>query len=426
PDPLACPVCRGPLSVRAASVRCTACALRYPRRDGVYLLGPPFAVSAAGRTFATDRMRRLAADAHAVGWDAARQRFAAEVLTGTLRAPEQSRWARLRAKVAGTTGLENLTCARVVDPLRLPLPDGSVNLVVAPGLVEWFTAVAGERVLSAACGRELLGELRRVLAPRGQAYVATDNRTGLTRLLGARRASGASFSARGLREAAAAAGFRGSRLVAPIPFQHKFHQVLELEPSSAVRLSADPYRTRGRLVRPLVKAWDVCNRDGALERRLHPLLPSLGAVLSTEPEIPSLAERLLEHLATGGQIAHGRQLTRYFVRAKGAAVLVAGAPDGDGVIIRLPLDERAEATAAVLRQLRRATEERVAVDGDEFARLCGRWLEELRGIVGREPRVALDAIERRLERTLIGRTLPLGWHHGDYDFANLLYGPREA
>src|SRR5439155_1054917 len=118
---------------------------------------------------------------------------AAEVLPGTLRAPEQSRWARLRAKVAGTTwedtlqdlvdptragwkfllnlrsnawvlflgpswgaapvslarsaahvvvldgsverlrlvheqaaaaGLENLTFARVVDPLRLPLPDG--------------------------------------------------------------------------------------------------------------------------------------------------------------------------------------------------------------------------------------------------------------------------------------------------------------
>jgi len=549
--------------VRAASVRCTACALRYPRRDGVYLLGPPFAVNVAGRTFATDRMRRLAADAHAVGWDAARQRFAAEVLAGTLRAPEQSRWARLRAKVTGTTwedtlqdlvdptragwkfllnlrstawvlflgpswgaapvslarsaahvvvldgsverlrlvrehaaaaGLENLTFARVVDPLRLPLPDGSVNLVVAPGLVEWFTAVAGERVLSAACGRELLGELRRVLAPRGQAYVATDNRTGLTRLLGARRASGASFSARGLREAAAAAGFRGSRVVAPIPFQHKFHQVLELEPSSPVRLSADPYRTRGRLVRPLVKAWDVCNRNGALERRLHPLLPSLGAVLSTEPEIPSLAERLLEHLAAGGQIAHGCELTRYFVRAKGAAVLVASAPDGDGVIVRLPLDERAEAACAahhqaletlvsdlrspeelrrlfpapyargslegqpffaesavpgeagriyysrgtrrydrailnaaeVLRQLRRATERPVPVDGNEFARLCGRWLEELRGIVGREPRVALDAIERRLERTLVGRTLPLGWHHGDYDFANLLYGPRDA
>ena len=72
PDPLACPVCRGPLSVRTASVRCTACALRYPRRDGVYLLGPPFALNAAGRTFATDRMRRLAADAHAVGWETAR------------------------------------------------------------------------------------------------------------------------------------------------------------------------------------------------------------------------------------------------------------------------------------------------------------------------------------------------------------------
>src|SRR5207249_1727696 len=82
--------------------------------------------------------------------------------------------------------------------------------------------------------------------------------------------------------------------------------------------------------------------------------------------------------------------------------------------------------AEALRQLRRATETPVRVDANEFARLCGRWLEDLRGIVGREPRVALEAIERRLERTLVGRTLPLGWHHGDYDFANLLYGPRDA
>ena len=346
-------------------------------------------------------MRRLAADAHAMGWEMARHRFAAEVLSGTLRAPEESRFARLRAKLAGTTwedtlqdlvdptragwkfllnlqagawvlflgpswgaapvslarsvghvvvldgnverlrlvreqaqaaGLDNLTYARVVDPLRLPLPDGSVNLVVAPSLGEWFGAVAGTRVMPAACGREL----RRVLAPRGQASAATDNRTGITRLAGARRASGAAFTAGGLREAATAAGFRAARVLAPIPFHHKFHQVLELEPSTAVRLSADPYRTRGRLVRPLVKAWDVGNRNGALERRLHPLLPSLSAVLSTEPEIPSLAERILGHLAAGRQIPSGCRLTRYFVRAKGAAVLVLGAPDGHGVIIRLP------------------------------------------------------------------------------------------
>src|SRR5439155_1245971 len=101
---------------RAPRVRCAACALRYPRRDGVYLLGPPFAVNVAGRTFASDRMRRLAADAHAAGWDVARQRFAAEVLAGTLRAPEQSRWARLRAKVAGTTWEDTLQ--DLVDPTR--------------------------------------------------------------------------------------------------------------------------------------------------------------------------------------------------------------------------------------------------------------------------------------------------------------------
>jgi aminoglycoside phosphotransferase (APT) family kinase protein len=82
--------------------------------------------------------------------------------------------------------------------------------------------------------------------------------------------------------------------------------------------------------------------------------------------------------------------------------------------------------ADVLRELRRATEQPVVLDAVEFERLCGRWLGELRGLVREESRPTLDAVARWLERTLLGTTLPLGWHHGDYDFANLLYGPGDA
>jgi aminoglycoside phosphotransferase (APT) family kinase protein len=38
----------------------------------------------------------------------------------------------------------------------------------------------------------------------------------------------------------------------------------------------------------------------------------------------------------------------------------------------------------------------------------------------------LDTVERFLRDTLVGATLPLGWYHGDYDFANLLYGPDDT
>ena len=204
PELLACPVCRGPLSERANRVRCRTCALHYVRKDGVYFRGPPFATNPAPATFATERMRRLLDESAAVGWEEARSRFTSEVLSGGLRAPERSRLARVRAKLAGTTwedtlqdlvdptrggwkflldlhpgarvlflgptwgaapltlargcaqvvvldgalerlqlcqqqargaGLANVTFGRVLDPLRLPLADGSLDLVVVPSQI---------------------------------------------------------------------------------------------------------------------------------------------------------------------------------------------------------------------------------------------------------------------------------------------------
>jgi aminoglycoside phosphotransferase (APT) family kinase protein len=394
---------------------------------------------------------------------------------------------------AWDAGLRNLTLARVMDPVRLPLPDGSVDLVVVPGIADWFRAIAGTRMLPANCGAQLLVELRRVLGARGQAYIAGDNRHGVSWLFGPRHPAGAGYSARALRVAAGAAGFPGCELYAPVPFRHKFHQIVDVERTGRLDLCADPYRTRGRLVRPLVKVWDLCNRDGALERRLYACLPGLSAVLSTERSVHSLAERLLRHLGAEGRIPIPLRLSRYYVRPKGVAVLVAATRDDAGLILRLPLDERAAATCALhhdaietlaadarippalralfpqpydcgefegqtyfaesalagesgrvyysrserrydraianaataLCGLRRATEEPVRIDSAEFDRLCGGWLAELRAVVRDESRPGIDAIESHLDRTLRGAVLPLGWHHGDYDFANLLYGPDD-
>ena len=542
------------------AVRCRPCALRYPRADGVYRLGPPFSANGTAPSFLTDRMRQLLAETQISGWEEALRRFTSEVLSGRLRAPSTSRWAWAKAKLTGTTwedslqdlvdptragwkflvdlrpdsrvlflgpswgaaplalarsaaqvivldgvldrlqviahqaraaGLDNLVLAEVHDRLSLPLMRGSVDLAVAPGLGEWLGAVGGARTLRPDSAAVLLRELRRVLTPDGQLYLGTANRYGVSRLL-APHATAATYSPRGLRHAAADAGFARCALFAPVPFSHKFHQILDLEHMDRMNLSADAYRTRGRLLRVMVKTWDVSNRNGAVEQRLYPHLPGVSAVLSTGAGSASLAERLLAHLGETGRVASGAtHLARYFVRPKGVAVLVTGSSHGDGAIVRLPLDERAERAcrhhhtaletltqdarlpsdlrrlfpaplaagyfegqpffaetqlpgesgrryyararrrydravveaSEILCALRRVTEEVVAIDEGEFTRLCGAWLAELRSIVQESLRPTLEALERWLRAALLGRRLPLGWQHGDLDFANLLYRP---
>lgn len=559
-DPLACPICRGPLAARRpAAVTCPTCRLQYAVDGGVYLLGPKFGLPRAAAGFASARLREILVDATAHGFVAARDRFAADVLSGRLRADATSRLGRVRAKVSGQTwedvlqdledparagwkflvdltadarvlflgptwgavpvnlartcrqvvvldgaldrlqlighqaasaGLTNVVLARVTDPIALPVGDGSIDLAVVPGLREWFAAVAPAR---SGAGADLLRSLRRALVPGGQAYVGAENRLGPGRLL-ATANGGPHYSPGALRDAAHTTGFAGAHVYAPLPFRHKFHQVLDLDRTERMSFSADGYRTRGRLTRPLIRVWDAWNRDGRAERRLYRYVPGVTAVLSTEDGTPCFAERILDDLAANGRIPPGgRELRRYFVRPKGVVVLVAGTPDEDGAIVRLPLDEQAArvcerhhratetlaadaripaelralfpeplaagnydgqvffaesarpgesgrryytrsgrrydraitSAAEVVCALRRATETRVTIDDAEFARLCGDWLVELREIVRPDAREDLAAIEDWLRHALLGTTVPLGWHHGDYDFANLLYGESD-
>jgi aminoglycoside phosphotransferase (APT) family kinase protein/SAM-dependent methyltransferase len=384
--------------------------------------------------------------------------------------------------------LHHVFFVRVVDPLRVPLPAGSIDLAVVPELGDWFLAVGGKRRLRPESTEALLRELRRVLAADGQAYVATPNARGLPRLLRGLGRERAGCTPLALRHAAAAAGFAGCRLYAPFPFPHKFHQIVDLERASEMNLCAHPYRTRGRTLRSLVRAWDAWNVRGGLERRLYPYLPGVCAVLSTDAGARPFAERVLAQVD-----AAGARVSRYYVRPQGVAVLVAGVPGEGGRVLRLPLDEAAEqgcarqqralraldangrvpralralfpaplaagrlaghpyfvesglpgesarvyysrparrfdraiaSAADTLSALRRATEVPVTIGEDEFERLGGRWLAELRSAVDPERRPVLDRITAVVRDTLVGRTLPLGWYHGDYDFANLLYDERD-
>jgi aminoglycoside phosphotransferase (APT) family kinase protein len=350
-------------------------------------------------------------------------------------------------------------------------------------------------VVPAGAAIHLLQELRRALVPGGQVHVGFESRHGASRLLALKPAgAGTAFSRRTVRRLAERAGFAGCRVFAPVPFRHKFHQVLDLDRSDRMNFCADPYRTRGRVVRAAVRGWELAGRPQRLERRAYALLPGMTAILSTTPENRSFAERMLAELAASGRIpADARTLSRYFVRPRGVVVLAAGNGDGETTFVRLPLDARAALTcrlhhdtivalaadaripaelralfpvplaagtyaeqpyfaetarpgesgrvyyarsarrydraiasaAATVSALRRSTEVPVRIDDGEFGRLCGDWLADLRAIVP-AAESALDAVEDRLRATLLGATLPLGWHHGDYDFANLLYGPGDA
>jgi aminoglycoside phosphotransferase (APT) family kinase protein len=506
-------VCHGPLVEGPDALACTGCTLDYRTSDGVYVLGPAFALNGAAR--GGTRVVEDAADAGPLrerldpcptGWKFLTDlRPAGRVVvvgagadTGSLTLARGAAYVvvldrdieRLRAarRTALAQDLHHVFFVRMVDALRIPLPPASIDLAVVPELDDWVGAANGKRRLRNERVQALMHELRRVLAPDGQAYLATPNARSVPRLLRRLRRENAGSTPRALRTAAAAAGFAGCRLYAPFPFLHKFHQIIDLERRSEMNLCPHPYRARGPALRSLVRAWDTWNVRGTLERRLYPYLPAVCAVLSSDAEARSFAERILAHVG-----AARASVSRYYVRAQGVAVLVAGTPGERGRIVRMPLDETAEqgcarqqralrvladdvrvpaglralfpvplaagrlagqpyfiesalpgesarvyysrstrrfdraivSAAETLSALRRATEVPTSIDEDGFDRLCGEWLLELRAAINPEHRPVLDRISDLLRDTLIGRTLPLGWYHGDYDFANLLYDARD-
>src|SRR5581483_2662383 len=221
---------------------------------------------------------------------------------------------------------------------------------------------------------------------------------------------------------------------------------------------------------------------------LYPYLPGFAAVLSTEPRPRSFAERILEHIGcdgavvanyyvrakglaviVAGEAGAGRivrlplgpsaergcthhhealELLRNDVRIPATLRALFPRPVGQGVFAGQPYYvesalpgipgrvyyarttrryERAILAAAdALRRLRRATEVPVRIDAAEFERLCGAWHRDLSTLVTDEQRAMLDRVAHVVADTLLDTTLPLGWYHGDYDFANLLYGPDDS
>ncbi len=102
------------------------------------------------------------------------------------------RFVDMRAK---QEGLKNIVLARI-DPLEwshLPYLDGSFDLVVLNGILEWVGAARYDSSPEAYQRRTML-EIRRILKPGGLAYVGIENRFAYSHFLGDRSHSGVRFA----------------------------------------------------------------------------------------------------------------------------------------------------------------------------------------------------------------------------------------
>lgn len=98
--------------------------------------------------------------------------------------PYTLRFIQMRAR---QSGLDNVRPARIdpLDDARLPFPDGSFDVAIMNGVLEWV-GEATEGVSPQEVQRRCLIEVRRVLKPGGALYVGIENRFAYGYFLGAR------------------------------------------------------------------------------------------------------------------------------------------------------------------------------------------------------------------------------------------------
>lgn len=95
---------------------------------------------------------------------------------------EQAQFVSLRAAQCDLT---NVTCCSAPPGGVLPYQDGTFDLVVMSGVIEWVATARGmDSISPIACQEKILREVYRVLRPGGLLYLTTKNRFALRYIMG--------------------------------------------------------------------------------------------------------------------------------------------------------------------------------------------------------------------------------------------------
>ena len=272
---------------------------------------------------------------------------------------------RLRAfrGLARAEGLDNIVGVHADVGGVLPFPDGSFDIVVVNGVMEWIPETRKGRPWQ--IHRTFLQEVGRVLKPRGVVYLAIENRQAYTYLRQVEDHTGLlwgsllprllsdlysrwklgkpyrtyTYTLSGYRRLFRAAGLKSVRCFSPLPDYRKFDQFVDLD--EAGRMVPEP---------PPGTFW-----RGRLRYNV-PFLRSLGhsfAIIASPAEnpAPGFLERLLAEL--GPKLGAGPLTCRsYRVRTCETLLMLSGRSE-TGWVIRLPCSERqARRTRANAEMLR--------------------------------------------------------------------------
>lgn len=236
-DPIrySCPSCGGGLDQEAGGWKCQGCAASWAVRDGI-----PF-FSGRDYYFADvpePEMDKLLEETASRGWKQAAHGFLRKTNPGSYKlAGDESRsdWKFIFPLTPESTVLDlgsgfgsiafslSRRCGKVVamdisakrlkylslraaqekaanifpvfggDAPRLPFPDGSFDLVVLNGVLEWLGLFGGDKN-PREVQLEKLREVRRVLKPGGSVYIGIENRTGYVYFFGGTDHGGTRFT----------------------------------------------------------------------------------------------------------------------------------------------------------------------------------------------------------------------------------------
>jgi SAM-dependent methyltransferase len=225
-----CPQCRGTLTAQECALVCCSCEETYPFRDGLHDFSTRShywnqitteqmevlleIARSHGYRYAIEKILSILTDKSLVGYvlDESRADFrailpvtpetdvldlgggwgavpcalapACHSVTTVDTNPHTLEFIRLRAE---QSGLDNLIPVRVdpLDDARLPFADGSFDVAVMNGVLEWV-GEASKGVSPEEVQRRCLAEVRRVLKPTGALYVGIENRFALGYFMGAK------------------------------------------------------------------------------------------------------------------------------------------------------------------------------------------------------------------------------------------------